>query len=364
MTTYSDDRFRNETQAKELSGILTKDAFIELASYDKMPCISILLPTHKAGVQENEQGNSAQFRNALQQVEKMLKAKGAEPFTIKSLLQPGSELLNDEPFWHSLNNGLAVYIADGFCKYIKLQVPLIQYIQVNNAFYLSPLVPFMVKEENFYLLDLEKKYTRFYRADSFGIEQLNIAEIPSGDDDVAYLEEVDNIIWLSHLNRENIPLLLAGQESLIPIYRSVSQYKNIWPEDLTGNHHQQHENVLYEEARKVMKRYFDQPVQYALEDYRNKLATDLTSSMIETIIPATYYAKVSHLFVKNGMHIWGSFNEQENKLELQELENGTVMDEDLIDKAVIKTIQNGGEVYFLEAAQMPNESELAAIFRY
>jgi hypothetical protein len=80
------------------------------------------------------------------------------------------------------------------------------------------------------------------------------------------------------------------------------------------------------------------------------------------IIPAAYYSRLSHLFVRKGSRIWGTFNEQENKLDILDHETDTV--EDLIDKAVIKTIQNGGEVYFLEANEMPENSELAAILRY
>lgn len=69
-----------------------------------------------------------------------------------------------------------------------------------------------------------------------------------------------------------------------------------------------------------------------------------------------------YLFVKKGSRIWGTFNEQENKLDILDRESDNI--EDLIDKAVLKTIQNGGEVYFMEANEMPEAGELAAIFRY
>ncbi|MFL5745919.1 MAG: hypothetical protein ACJ751_14700 [Niastella sp.] len=404
MAKDSENRVRNETQREELPGILTKDIFVELASYEKTPCISILMPTHRSGMEVNEQADRSMFKNVLQQVEKKLNEKKADPSLIKSVLQPAYELIKEDTFWRSLNNGLAVYIADGFFKYVKLGAPVIQLIHVNSSFYVSPLIPYMVRDENFYLLDIAKKFPRFYRADGFGIERLQIDEMPFGVDDVVhfeekdgdtlfrtggkggkgsanfhgigggkpeeneniamYLQEVDDTIWQTHLHAENAPLLLAGQEFLIPIYRSVSKYNNIWPEALTGNHHHQSDNELYEEAMKVMKPFFDQPLKYALEDYGNKLATALTSSMIETIIPATYYGKVSHLFVKKGLQVCGTFNELENKLTLQGLEGPISEPDDLIDKAVIKTIQNGGEVYFLDADQMPNQNELAAIFRY
>jgi hypothetical protein len=389
-----------KTEREELVGYLTKDIFNELAAYDKAPCISILLPTHKAGVEVNEQVDQTAFKNSLQQAEKLLKER-ADQTAIKRMLTPGYDLLRDEKFWYSLSDGLAIYIADGYFKYLKVRAPLIQHVRVNSSFYVSPLVPFMVRPEYFYLLDLHKKYPRFYRADAIGIEHLQIEEMPSGVDDVVhfeekdqdtfrtgergstgganfhgigggrpeekenialYFEEIDDTIWITHLHRENVPLLLAGQEFLIPIYRSVSDYNYIWPQALTGNHQYQNDNELYQEAIQVMRPYFDQPLQRALEDYGNKSATQLTSTVVGAIIPATYYKRVSHLFVSKTCKIWGTFNEQENKLDIVPEETETT--DDLIDKAVIKTIQNGGEVYFMEPAQMPEPAELAAIFRY
>lgn len=390
------------TEPEELMGNLTKDLFIELAGYDRAPCISILLPTHKAGMEVNEQVDSIAFKSALQQAEKMLKEKEADQALIKSMLTPGYDLLRNDKFWYSMSDGLAVFIADGFFKFVKLRAPLVQHIRVNTSFYVSPLVPFMVRPEYFYILDIAKKFPRFYRADALGIEHLQVEGLPDGVDDVVhfeekgdnavfrtggkggvgsanfhgigagrpdekenialYLEEVDDTIWQSHLNKETVPLLLAGQDFLIPIYRSVSDYKYIWPEALTGNHHQQNDNELYEAAMQVMKPHFDLPLKRALEDYGNKSATQLTSTNVFAIIPATYYSKVSHLFVRKGSRIWGTFNEQDNKLDVVDNESDAV--DDLIDKAVIKTIQNGGEVFFMEASEMPENGELAAIYRY
>ncbi len=409
-TESTQNKSRNETYTEaftntipeELNGNLTKELFVALAGYDQPPCISILMPTHKAGMEVNEQVDLMAFKNALQQVEKILKEKGAGHTLIKKMLGPGYDLLKDDKFWYAMSDGLAVYIADGFFRFLKLRAPLVQHVVVNNSFYVSPLVPFMARPEYFYLLDIAKKFPRFYRADAMGIEHLQVEELPTGVNDVVhveekggkevfrtgdtggtasanyhgigagrpdekenialYLEEVDDTIWKSHLNKENVPLLLAGQDFLIPIYRSVSDYKNIWPEALTGNHHQQNDNELYEEAMKVMTPFFEQPLRRALGDYGNKSATALTSTDISVIIPAAYYARVSHLFVRKGSRIWGSFNEQENKLEILDHESDTA--EDLIDKAVIRTIQNGGEVYFLEANEMPESGELAAILRY
>lgn len=397
--TYT-ERF-SRAEPEELYGILTKDAFNEIANFQSSPCISILLPTHKAGMEVNEQVDLIAFKNALQAVEKQLNEKNTGEAIIKKLLGPGYDLLRNNKFWRNLTQGLAVYIADNYFKYLKLPGPVSQHIRINASFYVSPLIPFMVKKEYFFILDIAKKFPRFFRADAFGIEHLQIDDMPSGVDDVVhfeekeaeklfragsggmgganfhgigggkpgdkenialYLEEVDDTTWKTYLNQSNAPLLLAGQDFLIPIYKSVSDYPYIWPEALTGNHHQQNDNELYEDAMKIMQPYFDQNMNKYLEDYGNKSATHLTLSIVDDVIPAAYYGQIAQLFVKEGTQVWGTFNEQDNQLKIvPQEEEGT---EDLADKAIIKTIQNGGEVFILSAEKMPVQGEFAAVLRY
>ena len=68
------------------------------------------------------------------------------------------------------------------------------------------------------------------------------------------------------------------------------------------------------------------------------------------------------MFVQRGARIWGTFNKEDNELQLHnERQNN---DENLVDKAVIKTILNGGEVHLLERERMPDGREIAAFFRY
>ncbi|HEX8331571.1 MAG TPA: hypothetical protein VF622_03060, partial [Segetibacter sp.] len=94
----------------------------------------------------------------------------------------------------------------------------------------------------------------------------------------------------------------------------------------------------------------------------NKSATELTSSVIDDVIPATYYGRVSHLFVAKGEHVWGTFDEMTNEIKIHENAEGE--SEDLIDNAVVKTLATGGEVFLLEKEQMPAESPVAALMRY
>jgi hypothetical protein len=390
-------------QAEELPSSLTKEQFSELANYQGQHCITVYLQTHTKGSEVNELVDNTIFKNYLQQVTTQLKQKGVDELTIEKLLKPSFELLRNDQFWREQSKGLVVFITESSTKYIKLPTaPKAEEMLMNTSFYLSPLIPMMTQTDYFYLLMLSKKESKLYRAGEFGIVELIIDEMPNGVDDVVhfeekedqklfrtgssgaggganyhgqgagkpdekehiamYFDEVDETIWKAVLNKENVPLLLAGVEYLIPIYKSVAQYKPIWDEAITGNQQYTDLQSLHQQAVKLMEPYFQERHKKALELYGNQSATELTSSIAADVIPAAHYKRVWHLFVQEGAHLWGSFDEMNNKLTIHETQQEG--DEDLIDKAVIRTIMNAGEVHFLPKDLMPAGSEIAAVMRY
>jgi hypothetical protein len=399
------EQFKSEvtkSTAEELSSFLTKDQLAQLAGKTGEVCISIYMETHASGVEKNEQKDTISFKNILQQVTYQLRQRDVNQTVIEKLLKPGYDLLRDEKFWFSLNKGLAMFFSDDECKFIKLPFVPQEQVLINTSYLLAPLVPLAVARDYFYLLVLSKKQARLYRADGFGMTYLPIPEMPNGVDDVVhfeekddqklfktesaggghganyhgigagkpdekqnlamYFDEVDETLWTSILKNENVPLLLAGVEYLIPIYKSVAKYKPIWDEALTGSHEYTDLTDLFNRAQQVMEPYFRQRSQKALEMYGNQSATELTSSIADDVIPAAHYRRVWHLFVQKGEHIWGTFNEMENRLEIHETRQEG--DEDLIDKAILKTILNAGEVHMLEKERMPVDSKIAALMRY
>ena len=393
---------RTMTVPEELPGILTKEVFIELASYKAECCISIFIPTHNAGVEVNEQFDPIVFKNVLQDITNRLKQKGVEQTKIKQLLEPGYELLKDESFWLKLSPGLAVFIADGFFKYVKMPMVTTEDIVIESSFFVTPLIPIMTSNEYFYLLVISKKQVKLFRADAFGMEYIPVEGLPQGMDDAqaedkdeettfrtggrggtgganfhgigggnnvddkakiaTYLETADDVIWKEVLHDETVPLVLAGVEYLIPIYKSVSDYNHIWDDALTGSYERQDTPTLYQQVKEKIEPYFQQRTIKALELYGNQTATDLTSSVLADVIPATYYGRVSHLFVRKGAHQWGHFDEMANELKLHDSEEEG--SEDLIDNAVVKTLLTGGEVFLLDEEKMPAETPIAAILRY
>jgi hypothetical protein len=213
----------------------------------------------------------------------------------------------------------------------------------------------------------EKGDRKLFRLGDSGSASANFHGVGAGKPDekenlALYMKEIDRVLWQKVLGREQAPLLLAGIDYLIPIYKSVSAYQYIWTDAMTGNFEHHSAPMLYINAREKMAPFFDKHHKTALDAYYNKLATPLTSSMPESVIPSCYYGKVADLFVDNDTHLWGTFDAQNNKLQLHDTcQQG---DEDMVDKAVIETILHGGQVHLLEKERMPKGSNIAALMRY
>jgi hypothetical protein len=374
--TYTENR--SSIMPEELSRTLNKELFAELANHKDNPCITIYLPTHQAGAEVNERVDQVAFKQSLAEVRDSMRSKGHDNASIEKLLEPGYELMADEKFWRSLTKGLAVFICNDRFRYMKLPFEPGKQTLVNSSFLVSPLIPLMTTKEYFYLLVISKKQAKLFRADSFGMEYVTVPNLPQDMEEglgydggtnydqkaelAIYFETVDDIIWKEILHNEHVPLLLAGVEYLIPIYRSVSDYKHVYEDALTGSHERDDTMALYELAMQKMVPYFEQRTHKALELYGNQSATSLTTSIQDDIIPAAHYGQVSHLFVQKGAHIWGTFDEANNELHIHESEeNG---DDDLLDTAVAKTLLTGGDVYVLDKEMMPAESVVAAVLRY
>ncbi|GAB2689176.1 hypothetical protein GCM10027037_09890 [Mucilaginibacter koreensis] len=382
--------------------IISKEELKELAGFKGESCVSIYIPTHRSGVEVNEKQDAILLKNALQDATAQLQKQGLDVTSVNQLLEPGFDLYKNELFWNNQQSGLAVFIAKDYFKVVQLPFNVKNELLINHTFFVSPLLPSVTSNEEFYLLVVSKHDAKFYQGNAFGIQKLEVEGLPNGMEDVVhfeekedqqlfrqggkggngganfhghgegqledktnialYFQEVDKTLFTEVLHDKHVPLVLAGVEYLIPIYKSVSKYNYIAEEGITGNQEHENQNVLFEKAREILAPYFKQRTRKALENYYNQIATPLTSSMPEKVIPASYYAQVSDLFICENEHIWGKFNEDDSKLEIHAEKQDD--DECLIDRAAINTYLNGGSVSILDREHMPKESIIAAFMRY
>lgn len=398
------DTFNNDVVSispETISREINREVILELAGWRSPMAISIYIPTHRAGMEVNEQQDASLFKTMLQEVRKFLLALGWNHPSVEQLLETGMELLRNEKFWYEQQHGLAVFIAENYFSYHKMSYQPKQQIYYNDRFFLVPLMEVLNRNESFFLLTFSKKQSELYKVDHYGLEKVQVEDMPSGMDSVLrydksgseqlfrsggsggqgasyhgmssgvpdektqlaiYLEELDERVMKSVLSTSQLPLLLAAVDYLIPIYKKVSHYKYIADASLTGNFDAVGETELYQKARDIMQPYFVSFVEKELEEFNNNIATGITSSIPADIIPACFYGQTKVLFIQANAHLWGKFNDTANQLFLHDtMEEG---DYCLLNEAAVRTLANGGMVYVLDKERMPAESQMAAVMRY
>lgn len=381
---------------------LSRESLEQLSSFSGPFCVTAYLPTHLTGAELNEQVDAIQLKNVLQEAERA-RIDTVDKRVMENTLAPAYALLRNDDFWRRQTaKGIAFFIGDGFFKYITLPSVPNATSHVNNAFLVGPLVPYIINQNYFYLLAISKKQSKLFRADAFGMSYIDLPEMPNGIEDVVrleekenqnlfrtgssgaggganyhgmgsgqpdekeniamYLAEVDSTIRKDVLHNENVPLLLAGVGYLIPIYKRVSHYNNVWDSAITGNREYDNEVPLHQEAVDAMRSYFDEPKSKALAQYGDQSATDRTSTLPDEVIRAAHHGRINTLFVRKEAQLWGTYDEINDKVVVHGAE--VPGDRDLVDLTVLKTVLTGGNVFILEEHEMPHGSTMAAIMRY
>jgi hypothetical protein len=369
----------------------------DLIQCQDSPCISIYMSTkavHKGEFKKLE----IEFKNLLQKVEEKLKADwGFKEREINKLLEPAFKLASDSNFWQQQKEGLAVFISSENFRVFKLSVDTYDNSHVSYNFNLKQLISEIHDSQEYYLLALSSNYNRLYRVNRNDIEALDLEELPlnikeflnlddeaaekyqsintaggspvfhgqgaAGDDDnedlMHYLKEIDRVINTKLKDKKN-HLIVAADDSLFSLYKNINSYQGLLDEHLSGNAKQMNNKELREKSWEIIEGHIHDYLEKIKERYMEIKSSDKSSDDLEEIVEAAHYGKVDTLVLNKLVEKSGIFVEDENKIKLME----NTKDYDLYNYAAVETIKNGGFVYSIEKEELPEETDILAIFRY
>ncbi|HYA15732.1 MAG TPA: hypothetical protein VEF33_15460 [Syntrophales bacterium] len=379
---------------------ISKDDLKFLMNKQKGPCISLFMPTHRAGAEIQQ--NQIRLRNLLREAEEKLLASGLRPAETRILLENASGLLGNVIFWRQQSDGLAIFLSAAVFRYYCLPISFDELIVVSDRFHVKPLLPVLSGDGRFYILTLSQKGSRLYEGTKQSIMEIELETIPKSlaealqYDDLekqirfhrgsarsgergsmlsgggAELDDAkDNLLKYFRLidrglhdllKDERIPLVLAGVDYLFPIYREANTYPHLMDEGVTGNPKGISAEHLHSQALEIVRPYFQKAENDAIAQYRQSSGTGLTSNDVKDIVQAAYHGRVALLFIAIGHQQWGVFDQECNEVILHDkMAPGC---EGLLDFSAIQTFLNGGDVFSLPREKMPDNTPIAAVFRY
>lgn len=171
-----------------------------------------------------------------------------------------------------------------------------------------------------------------------------------------FLKEVDKCV-IHHLRSDTAPLLLAGVEYELAVYRRVNSYKPTLRETVNGSPDGVPERTLHERAMEVVKNTFSEPLRQTLGNIQEFHGTSRGSTDPRTVIQAAFEGRVSDLAIAADAEYRGAWNAETREVEA----DGS---DELLNAAALHTIQHRGRVFVVDAEDMPVKAPAAAVFRF
>lgn len=383
--------------------LLYKKDIEELNKVNAENCISLFVPTHRAGEEVLNHKDVLALKTQVKQVKHKLSKKGLQDLDISKMLVPVEKLIDDSRFWSNQSDGLAIFLTDSFFRKYTLPIYFKEFNAVADSFYLKPLMPMFVGNGTFYLMTLQLETVKLYECTKYSFTEIVIDDlIPKNlQERVGYDYEEKNLQFRTQqggkgqaifhgqegatgkdkkeikayfraindglrtiLSNEDSPLLIVTQEYLFSIYKEINTYQNLVKQYVKVDFDAIDIFDIHEMAWEKMAPTFDQARKDKIAHFLADQGTGKTAVEIKAILPAAFDGKIETLFCENMADIYGTYKK----------ENGTItlsVNEDnddsisLMNVAAIQTFLKGGDVYLLDKEDMPNpNSKINALFRY
>jgi hypothetical protein len=382
--------------------VVQRDHIDQLVERRSGPCISIYLPTFRAGVDTLQ--NPIRFKNQLREAERRLVELNLRSVSVREMLGPMRDLVDQYEFWQHQSDGLAMFRSGDFYCYFRVPVEFDELVVVADRFHLKPLLRLFAWDGNFYVLALSRNSVRMLECTRYRVDELELPEaVPGSLAEVAgvnvgedqlqvhsvgqgpgggrtgvfhghrgggemervrlaqYFREIDRGLR-DVLRDERAPLVLAGVDYLFPIYRSVNTYPGLVAAGVPGNVEGIGAEELHRKALEIVEPLFAENEKRAAAEYRRRSLEGRASTQIGETLRAAHHGRVELLFVAAGSERWGRFDPATEELELHD--EPAAGDEDLLDLAAVQTVLGGGTVFPVEPGRVPDGKLLAAAFRY
>ena len=357
-------------------------------------CVSVFMPTERAG--RELQQNPIRLKNLLRQAEQRLGELGVR--SVDTITKPAHDLVTDSAFWRHQGDGLALFLAPDFAESYTLPAAFEDLVVVADHFHLKPLLPMMSTGQKFYVLGLSQKYVKLFKGGPFSVGEVVLEGVPASlkdalryddrepmlnahggggtravfhgqglgkddpkDDIKRYFRQIDAGLH-EILRDERAPLVLAGVDYLLPLFREVSEYPHIMEGGVVGSPEHVSVDELHQRAWELVAPVFGKARNDAKARYLAVAETPSGTADVKRAIRAAHQGRVDTLFVAVGRHLWGTWDEMTEAIHLHD--EPRAGDIDLLDAAAAQAWLHGGTVFAVTPDEVPGEGLLAAVLRY
>lgn len=372
----------------------------QLVESSQSPCATLCMPTHRSG--GDRQQDAVRLKNLADRIEKELAGRWLRAPDARDWVEPIRNIPGESEFWEKRDRGLAIFLDGKSIQRFRVPIPLNELAIVGTRFHTKSLLP-LISNNRFLILALSQNSVRLFEATEFQIDPIEVDGLPQHIDEALNLVNVDRGsqshfamrggkgkettvfhgqggVKETHkdeltlffrmidsalqpvLRSRSVPMVLAGVEYLLPLFREVSHYSHIVAPEVRGNCDHLHAEEIHEKAWQSVRSLLHEKRQQALEKFQRLNGTGLATDDMSQLLPAAFDGRIETYFVVTDRYSWGVASPIGRLISLHDTREQD--DDDLSDAAATQTLLHHGQVYVLQQEEMPSRSAQAGVMRF
>lgn len=365
--------------------IPTRADLEHLLSVRDAACVSIYLPTSP---EEAGKRDRLEFKELAAEALEQLAAASIGRDAIDSVREVLDDLAEDEEFWARQAHSLAVFVTPSAARAFQVANRLTPMVEVADRFHVKPLLRSATFPQAAFVLALSQNSVRLVevspdaapadvrvpgmpRDAASAVRKASIADrspdrrIQGSEGQKVRLRQYARRVEEALrpiLSGLDLPLILAGSEPLMTIFRSVSTYPHLAPGVIAGNPDTKTDGELAEGSRRVLDELYTQELTELRDLYEQRVPQGRASDDLAAIARAATFGGVDTAFVDIDERVPGFVDEADGELTLEDTDDA--VNYGVVDEIARRVLLGRGRVLAVRRADIPGRGPAAAILRY
>ena len=386
--------------------IPTLAEFKALAAIKGETCVSLYVPTEP--LRERERQNRIALKDLAAQALQQLTEAGVDKrriapleAQIRHLVGADEEDVDDDKirklqhkkpdpldeFWKCQGHGLAVLATPQMMCTFRMPYRPKPLAEVANRFHLTPLIRVMTSPHDVFVLALAEKGVRLVRIFvNLPPARIHVPDLPKDAEEVAHRASIRERNQKGHLQGSEAakfllykfarridralhgvlagrlaPLVLAADEPLASIYRSVNTYPGLMDEMIAGNPNLMSDAQLEDAALPILDQLYERELKAVIARFDELKPRRATTDVSYAAHAATAGA-VEELLVDLDTVIPGFVSEIDGSVTYASSDNAEVYS--VVDEIARRALSSGARVFGARRDDLPERAPLVAILRY
>jgi hypothetical protein len=382
---------------------IDEKAVEQLLTEEASPKVTIYLPVHTSASPPHLTENQIRLKNLFNTAREQLPKHGAGKQLADELHDALQAVYDNLKFWEQQTPSLLICASPGSVRMFHIAIDTEPFAIVDEQYHLAPVLGLMNDTRRYYVLALAQQDPVIYEGDlhqlqpsstqlpasaeiALGIDEANQrtehqgsvgsagrgmngfngrggARNPEPADRERYFRKIDAIVN-DKLDR-NLPLLLAGTETDIALFRRLSRHPHILKSELQGNYIAvQPKDLLGKASALIWLELIEPEHQAAIERFERLQGSNTDQTAVDevTIKKAAGIGRVETLLASLLRRTSDTVQDS-----LHDVLRITFPPAELcrsLNQLAVEVWRNQGRVLCLEPQKMPVRGQLAASLRY